>query len=338
MVKLMRRAVDACALDLRGAVVLTEAATGAYSVTPILAALAGAARVYAFGRPSRHGSWDDILREISGLATATGVGSQLVLLDQLSASVAGEADLVTNSGHLRPLGPDILQKMKPTAVIPLMYEAWEIRETDIDLPTCRSRGIAYAGTNERNPALPVFPFLGTMAVKLALDAGIEVIGTSIGVLCDNDFAPFIRKGLVDSGARVFLWNGWSDAIAHGDLDVLLVAMKPGATALDGGKIARLRESCPDIIVLHYWGDIDQAALSREGLASWPNPAPKNGHMGILLSDLGPEPVIRLQASGLKVGELLLRARRTGAGVEDAVALAVSEGWATAITGASFGRS
>ena len=45
LVRLMRQAVARCELDLSGAVVLTEAASGAYVVTPVLAALAGAARV-----------------------------------------------------------------------------------------------------------------------------------------------------------------------------------------------------------------------------------------------------------------------------------------------------
>ena len=39
MLHLMRAAVERCRLDLRGAVVLTEAASGAYVVTPVLAAM-----------------------------------------------------------------------------------------------------------------------------------------------------------------------------------------------------------------------------------------------------------------------------------------------------------
>ena len=42
LVRLMTAAIERCQLDLAGQVVLTEAATGAYAVTPVLAALAGA--------------------------------------------------------------------------------------------------------------------------------------------------------------------------------------------------------------------------------------------------------------------------------------------------------
>ena len=41
--------VDDLKLDLKGKVVLTEAATGAYVVTPIIAAVAGAIHVRSLG-------------------------------------------------------------------------------------------------------------------------------------------------------------------------------------------------------------------------------------------------------------------------------------------------
>ena len=44
LVRLMREAVERCELDLSGKVILTEAATGAYVVTPVLAAMADAER------------------------------------------------------------------------------------------------------------------------------------------------------------------------------------------------------------------------------------------------------------------------------------------------------
>jgi hypothetical protein len=39
---------------------------------------------------------------------------------------------------------------------------------------------------------------------------------------------------------------------------------------------------------------------------WPPEAPPPGHMGVLPSAVGPEPIVRLQAGGLKVGEVLAR--------------------------------
>ena len=56
LVRLMQAAVSELELDLRGRVVVTEAATGAYGVTPVLAGLAGARTVYAVAGDSRFGT------------------------------------------------------------------------------------------------------------------------------------------------------------------------------------------------------------------------------------------------------------------------------------------
>ncbi|HET6993507.1 MAG TPA: hypothetical protein VFI06_00935, partial [Chitinophagaceae bacterium] len=56
--KLFKR-VEALGLNLEGKTVLTEAASGAYVVTPLLAAIAGA-KVYAFTRTTSYGTVEEI--------------------------------------------------------------------------------------------------------------------------------------------------------------------------------------------------------------------------------------------------------------------------------------
>ena len=68
----------------------------------------------------------------------------------------------------------------------------------------------------------------------------------------------------------------------------------------------LADQAPGTIVAQYWGDVDRDALIAAGVPVWPAVAPAPGHMGILPSAVGPEPVVRLQAAGLKVGEVLCK--------------------------------
>ena len=58
--------------------------------------------------------------------------------------------------------------------------------------------------------------------------------------------------------------------------------------------------------MQYWGDVDRDALTDAGVPVWPPRPPAPGHMGVLPSAIGPEPIVRLQSGGLKVGELLAR--------------------------------
>lgn len=318
LVNLMAAAVDRCQLNLSGSVVLTEAASGAYVVTPVLAALGGADAVFALTRSTRHGTFAEIRDATLALGRLAGVERRIQVITEKSPEVVGQADVVTNSGHLRPIDAETIGWMKSTAVIPLMFEAWEFRPGDLDLTAAQQRGIPVVGTNERHPAVDVFSFLGIMAVKLLLDAGVAVYGSRLLVLCDNPFAHFIERGLTAAGATVEVRASFIEAQAAAGFDALLVALTPGsAPVFTAADASRAAAQSPGVVVTQFWGDMDRAALTTAGVRYWPMDAPTLGHMGILPSGVGPEPIVRLQCGGLKVGEVLLRSpgHRTSADEE-----------------------
>jgi hypothetical protein len=327
----MRSAVKRMALDLSGAVVLTEAATGPYAVTPVLAALSGADRVYATASRARGDDGRVAWAETHALAARLDVAARLELVTVPSRDVTTRADIITNSGHVRPIDDRLVGWMKPTAVVPLMYEAWEFRSGDVDVAACARRGIAVAGTNERHPAVDVFPYLGVMAVKLLTDAGMAVHGLRVLLLSDNAFAEFIQRGLVGLGAQVDLASALPLNGTQRPHDAIVVALRPRVepvlTAADARMIA---EAWPGAVVAQFWGDLDRSALDAAGVPVWPTTAPEPGHMGILPSALGPEPIVRLQAAGLKVGEILWRQRRAGRSVADSLAALVTSGYGTTL--------
>jgi hypothetical protein len=308
----MRTAIDRCNLDLSGGVVLTEAATGAYVVTSVIAAMAGADWVFALAGSCSYGPASEATCATLELAKEAGVAHRIEIVTEKSERYVSDADIVTNSGHLRPIDAEMIGWMKDGAVIPLMYEKWELRSSDVDLAACRARGVAVAGTNESDPAVDVFSYLGAMAVKQLLDAGLAVYGNRILCLCDNAFVVHLERGWVGMGADVTSLVRICDADSADHFDAIVVALEPGntpvLTATDAKGIA---EHWPDAIVAQFWGDIDRAALKKMGIAVWPAEAPAPGHMGILPSAIGPEPVVRLQAGGLKVGERLWRASIAG---------------------------
>src|SRR5215475_6031707 len=202
LIALMRAAIARCRLDLSSAIVLTEAASGAYVVTPVLAAMAGADRVFAVSRTTKYGAFEEISASTQRLAELAGVAPRIEVISRKTREIVGQADIITNSGHVRPIDAEMISWMKPRAVIPLMYEAWEFRDADLDLEACRKRGIPVAGTNERRPEVDVFTFLGDMAIKLLLDMGIALSHSRVLALCDNDFATFIERGLAGAGVNV----------------------------------------------------------------------------------------------------------------------------------------
>src|SRR3954452_4005059 len=106
---LIRRAGAEMGLALPGASVLTEAATGAYVVTPVLAALGGASRVSAVTRPTSHGSVEQVVDQTMTLAGMLGVADRInIHSDGVTKELVESANIVTNSGHVRPIDDRIV--------------------------------------------------------------------------------------------------------------------------------------------------------------------------------------------------------------------------------------
>ncbi|MBR0714909.1 hypothetical protein [Bradyrhizobium liaoningense] len=305
----MSRALAETLLDLSELTVLTEAATGAYAVTAVLAAMAGARRVYAFTRPTRHGTSADARRQTLELAGSVGVADRIDVLEQITPDILHRTDIVTNSGHLRPLTAALIEELPREAVIALMFEAWEFRPEDLDMEACLRRGIPIVGVNERHPSVDVFSFLGPLCVKQLHDCGLSVYRNRIAVLCDNDFIGSLRAGLASSGASVDTFDN-VQAVYRDEWDAIIVALRPAAEPRIGSQEAMHLAACAPagVVIVQFWGDMDRTALSANGLGVWPTAPPASGHMGILLSEIGPEPIVRLQAGGLRAAEWVRRSR------------------------------
>lgn len=330
--KKIEEAIDRLELDLSGKVVLTEAATGAYIVTPVLAAVAGA-DVYAFTRDTRYGSATEVKRQTMELAARFGDHLKLTVLTELTAEVIGMADIITNSGHLRPLDASKLQHLKKTAVIPLMYEAWEWRDADLDLEFCKKHGLAVGATNERHPDVDVFNYLGDMVLKMIFDAGMCPYNNKFILVCNNDFGPFMAKVLSRVCAALGVCDLAENRQAYEGLNIDWISDFPDLqvpekyrsaeavifTAYPFDKswigddnlpipLRKIKEQAPGAMLLRYAGDIDEDFCN--GRINFYPAHVHSGHMGILPSAIGSDAIVRLQSGGLKVGELLLK-KETG---------------------------
>ena len=307
LVALMQRAISATGLDLSAMTVLTEAASGAYGVTAVIAAMAGARHVYAFTRPSRYGSVPEVKEWTLELATAARVAKHIDIIEELPTTMLESVDIVTNSGHLRPLTAALINQLPRSAVIALMFEAWEFRPEDIDLVACAQRGIPIVGINERHAAVDVFSFLGPLCVKQLHDCGLAVCRNRIALVCDNDFAQPMMGGLIGLGAQVDLFCEVA-AVGPEEWDAVVVALRPAPEPQIGHAETQHLAAVipPEAVIVQFWGDVDRQATMLHSLNVWPKDPPHAGHMAILLSDIGPEPIVRLQAGGLRAAEWIRR--------------------------------
>jgi hypothetical protein len=323
-------------LNLNGKVVLTEAASGAYVVTPLLAAIAGA-KVYAFSKTTSYGTVEDIFANTQRFVDEDKqLKLDITFITELSPEIISQVDIITNSGHLRPLNESILQYAKDSLVIPLMYEAWEWRDSDIDIKYVQKRGFKIGATNERHPQIDVFNYLGDMVLKQIFDVGICPYGNSFILLCNNDFGPFIAKtlsklclnlGVIDLDSNkekydldIIDWIGGFPNVKvpekYKKSEAIIFTAYPFDRLWIGEDkpidIHSLIEQFETPFTLRFCGDIDCEVFDKYALNYYPKEV-KSGHMGILPSAIGYDPIIRLQSGGLKVGELMLKKETIFAG-------------------------
>jgi hypothetical protein len=340
VLRLIRRSIERHRLDLAGLRVLTEAGIGYRRVTPTIAALAGAADVYAVARDSVRSSRKEAELQTEYLARLAGVQDRVhVLPTRLQAPLA-EVDIVTDLPGVRPIDEAIVRNIAETASVTLMRGIAHWRTADVDVATCRRRAIAVAGVDE--DGIDLFRYLAMEAVWGLLHLGVEVVGATVVVAGDGPAYAKVARGLAQAGARVLvaapegagrislyggekIGDGLGDAAARGRLaeaDALLLcpAQPDARTVGPGGSIdaVTLAAAAPHLAVVSLAGELDRHGLTGAGLRCWPAAGDAAPH------DLLPQPLIDLHTAGLKVGEVMTRSRRRGSSPLAAELLAASE--------------
>lgn len=314
--RLCRNEIGALSLNLGGTVVLTEAASGAYVITPILAALAGASRVYAITDDSAYASVDEVCKLTCDLAELFGVREKIELVVGAKEDVIGQADIVTNLGFVRPIDEKCVALMKRGAVIPYMCEAWEIRPGDVDLAMCRERNIPVMGTDEVRCG--VFAYVGSLVAKMLFALDYEILGQKVAVVSNDSFGSQVEISLAKMGASVKSFgnvtdSGFRDFVKEADVLIIADYRRDSFLFAESGDFtaAQLAEIAPGLGIVQLTGGCDFDALKRCGFVMYPdNPVPFY-RMGCTLAELGVAPVIRLHAAGLKVAQAMWEASRRG---------------------------
>jgi hypothetical protein len=332
--KVLSACVQDYTLNLRGLTVLTEAATGAYLCTPIVAALAGAEKVYAVAADSAFATKEEVAEQTIEAAKLFEVASKIEIVFEKTKRIVEASDIITNSGFVRPITSRIVSWMKPTAVIPLMWETWEFRESDLDLEACRQNDILVLGTDESKPPLSMYSCGFYLAMKLLFELGLEgyktktlLLGGGRG-LGQSIYQRFQRLDMKVSwfaknepGARSFE-ELRDEFLRDGtEYDLILVAEHEHNIRLLGARglltYEEIRNKNPAVAIGVISGNIDGEELASSGLPFFPSEVRPFRFMSYQPYDLGPRPVLELYAAGLKVGEAMARARLSGSSVKEA---------------------
>lgn len=308
---IIENAIRDIGLNLAGKVILTELGSNDFCFTPIIPAIANAKKVYAVVKDSKYGLASDIRDQFDFYFNSIkGYNRIEIFCNELPDSAIKEADIITNSSPLRPLNKYILSKTKKGVVIPLMYEAWEFRNSDIDINYCKENNIAVAGTWESHPQLGVFEYVSTLGLKLALNAGYEIQGNNIYIWSDDNFGKMISKGFSAIGGNVFQGVSVDEFYKLlPDIDFIFLCRYIEERSFFEGEspifsIERIKRINSKMGIVHLYGALDYKNVMNYGFNVYPQ---KNGypkHMTETLSYTGQVPVLKLITGGFKVGQEL----------------------------------
>lgn len=296
--------------DLQGRIVLTEVGTNNYLFSPLVPALCGAEKVYALAKDNSYGKARDIIHQCRQICAILDIGTIHFIENEIPVEILQEVDILTNSGNLRPINRDLLQHCKKNLVIPLMYEAWELRTSDVDIEYCRDHGFRVAGTWEDHPVLGVFGYSGLLAMKMAFEAGFEVEGNRIFVWSNDNFGKVISEKFTKEGGSVTLSKSkelFYEILPELDFVFLADYNETGDYFSEEGifEISKILNANPDLHFIHLFGPIDYSYCLKNQIEIFPKKDGRKNVMSFTLGYVGLIPILKLQVGGYKVAVELL---------------------------------
>jgi len=339
MLKKLNYICNKLELNLSNLTIITELGSNEYLYTPIIAALAGAKKVYAIGKDTRFGKYEDLKLDLEKLIVDLN-------LDNIEISNINEfdkwkeGDIITNSGNLRPIDKTKILKLKPTCIIPLMWETWEFRTEDIDLLECQNNDIAIIGTNESYCDANMYEYPGLMLLKELFEVKVDPVNDNFALIgggltgklanstfsrlnCNYDWFTIDgeKNSLPYTELKRKLTSSYYNAIIIADhVNKFKIIGKDGFVSFND--IYSQNNSCN---IIHLSGNIDKEELINSKLNYYPEYIADVGYMSFLPNNLGPTPVLTLNAAGLKVGEIASKVRLSGGSIEDAIKATLDHG-------------
>lgn len=336
------RLIEDICLDLSGLNVLSECASGPYALTAVMIHKAGG-QSFNVGKDSIYGSFKENHLTIQNILKLIDVDDAKFYKDEFPQEIWSNADIIPNLGFIRPINKMKIKLLKRTAVIPLMWETWEFRHTDIDLEECIKQEIPVIGTNESNK-IDLFGYNGFFALKLLFKLGLEVYHNTILILGSGKTASSIVDlfDKLDLNYEWFSMNGGEEDIRSQkyenlkliykmeSIDSILIAEHLHNIELIGNDVQinfiDLKREYPGVSVGHICGNIDLNNLKESGIPFFPKEIKPFGHMSYQAFELGPRAVLELNALGLKVGEIAVKQRLSGKSIEETIEAAINSGF------------
>jgi hypothetical protein len=289
-------------LSLENKNILTEAASGNYVVTSIIAALAGA-NVTAIAKHSKYASIEKVKNQTYKLAKKFNIEHKINIIESIDSVNLSNFDIVTNTGFVRPIDKKMIDKLSSKCVIPLMWEPWEFRSDDLNLNYCIKKDIKVYGTNESDDRLKTMSYIGYIVLHFLLDEKRTPFSSNILLLGNENFTTPIINILENNKYKYKYITDYNQDIELSNYNVIVIAEHSDNVLLvgDNGFIKSAQLSA-DKLIIHICGNVDFSNIKCNFIPENPS---KFGYMSFTTDYIDSQAVIDLHTAGLKVAEGML---------------------------------
>ena len=307
MIKKIKNSIEKFDLNLKNKVVLTEAASGNFVITPILAAISGA-KVIAITQDSKYASIKDVKRQTFDLAKKFDVENSISIVTSKNDIIYSKLDILTNTGFVRPINKEIIDKLSPKCVIPLMWEPWEFRSNELDLDYCVQKNIKVYGTNESDYRLQTMKYIGYTVLFFLLENKMTPFSTKVLVLGNEHFTSNINNILHLNKYNFTYIHDYSKNINIHDYQAIVIAEHEDDTLIigDNGSFINKDSLATEQFVIHICGNVETTGLKCKINTKIPADF---GYMSFTTDFIDSQAVIDLHCAGLKVAEGMIKANQ-----------------------------
>ncbi len=347
IIKIIKKSIKKTNLDLSNLTVLTEAASGNWMFAPLIAAYSKSASIVCITKNSKYGTADQIMSNFNNLLNYLNLDN-IQIHKKLTSQILQNIDIVTNSGHVRPINKKFIESLKPTCVISLMWEPWEYRKDDLDLSSCWKNKICVLGVNEDNNIMNLMKYNGDMITVLLKQNNIDLKNKKVILVAENKSVFYMLDSIKLTGASLFCisktmskeLSQYGATVIGSDLqdshvkpylkncDLIIINSAPLKNEIIGGKNgikpSELKNISPKVMILVYFGSIDYKQSLKSGINCIPSKPKINSQLNWTLELLGPNPVIELTVLGFKAVEKLAKYRKSGLDYDSSLSKGLGE--------------
>jgi len=296
--------------DLRGQVVYSEAASGAYCILPAYALKSGAFVVLE-AKDNKFSTKNEAIRQVESYMSYIGCDNKNLHIDYNNSY--NKVTLALNTGNTRPYNQNKLEKMKQLKGISLMWEPWEIRNEEIDIGYCLKNSISIFGTNENHPYLSTFYMLGLSITKYLIDKGLSPFFDRFLFYGCEKFLGKIKEMSIFKYPEFV--NRLDLSLDIGKYNAIVILENETSRFLFDSEMSEhnvdsIIHKNPSIKFVHICGNLresDKKLLTDHGSDKWA----KYGYMSVDAAYISAKAAIDLLIAGLKVAEDILNNRETG---------------------------